>query len=160
MNISQLARACQVSTDTVRYYEKQGLLAAPARQENGYRSYEPAQVEQLRFVRGAQALGFSLQEIRAVLPLLSQGRLGRAQIEQQLQAKMAQIDAHIAQLQQLKVELAATFASLRCAPDSRLSTEDALAPDSGSGAGVAVLKRSFAPPPRGKKTKASSGERE
>ncbi|MCV2351213.1 heavy metal-responsive transcriptional regulator [Paucibacter sp. Y2R2-4] len=148
MNISQLARACQTSTDTVRYYEKQGLLAAPARQENGYRSYAPAQVEQLRFIRGAQALGFSLQEIREILPLLAQGQLGRAEIEQQLQAKMAQIDAHIAQLQHLKTELAATFASLRCAPESRLKTADAVAPDSGSGTGVAVLKRSFAPPKR------------
>jgi DNA-binding transcriptional MerR regulator len=146
MNISQLAKACDISADTVRYYEKQGLLAAPARLENGYRSYEPAQVEQLRFIRGAQALGFSLQEIRAILPLLAQGKFGRPQIEQQLQTKMAQIDAHIAQLQQLKTELAATFAALKCAPESTLVTDDAVAPDSGSGAGAAVLKRSFRPP--------------
>nr|WP_295081082.1 MerR family transcriptional regulator [uncultured Roseateles sp.] len=146
MNISQLARACQISTDTVRYYEKQGLLAAAARQENGYRSYAPAQVEQLRFIRGAQALGFSLQEIRAILPLLAQGKLDRAEIEQQLQSKMAQIDSHIAQLQRLKTELAATFASLRCTPERTLVTEDAVAPDSGSGAGAAVRKRSFKPP--------------
>lgn len=158
MNISQLARVCQTSTDTVRFYEKQGLLAAPVRQENGYRSYGPAQVEQLRFIRGAQALGFSLQEIRAILPLLAQGQLGRAEIEQQLQSKMAQIDAHIAQLQHLKTELAATFASLRCAPESRLQTEDAIATDSGSGTGVAVLKRSFAPPTREAKKNSKKNE--
>jgi MerR family copper efflux transcriptional regulator len=143
MNISQLAKACGISADTVRYYEKQGLLAAPARLENGYRSYAPAQVEQLRFIRGAQGLGFSLQEIRAIQPRLAQGEFGRPEIEQQLQAKMAQIDAHIAQLQVLKRELAATFAALKCAPERVLVTDDVVAPDSGSGAGAAVLKRRF-----------------
>ncbi len=146
MNISQVAKACGISTDTVRYYEKQGLLAAPARQENGYRSYVPAQVEQLRFIRGAQALGFSLQEIRAILPRLAQGKFGRPEIEQQLATKMAQIDAHIAQLQVLKGELAATFSALKCAPDRVLVTADSIAPDSGSGAGVALQKRRFSRP--------------
>jgi MerR family copper efflux transcriptional regulator len=144
MNISQLAQAADVSTDTVRYYEKQGLIGAPARQDNGYRSYTPAHVELLRFVRGAQALGFSLAEIRTILPQVAQGSFGRPQIEAQLQAKMAQIDAHMAQLKTLKKELAATFASLQCAPTAPVSTAHATAPDSGSGAGAAVARRSFA----------------
>ncbi len=144
MNISQLAKANNVSTDTVRYYEKMGLLPQATRQDNGYRSYTPAHAETLRFVRGAQALGFSLAEIRAILPQLAQGRFGRTAIEQQLQAKMAQIDAHIQQLQTLKRELNATFASLRCAPDHVVSTAHSTATDSGSGAGAAVARKSFA----------------
>jgi len=149
MNISQLAKASQISTDTLRYYEKQGLLQAAGRQPNGYRRYGPAQLERLRFIRGAQALGFSLKEIAAILPQLAEGQFGRAEIEHKLQAKMAEIDGQIGQLQQLRAELAATFASLRCAPQAALDTRDSTAPDSGSGAGVARLKRSFARPPGG-----------
>jgi len=144
MNISELAKANNVSTDTVRYYEKQGLLQAPARQDNGYRVYTQAHVELLRFVRGAQALGFSLTEIRTILPQMANGKLKRPEIEHQLQTKMAQIDAHIRQLQTLKKELKATFASLTCAPEAMLSTADGTATDSGSGAGAAVVRKGFA----------------
>ena len=143
MNISQLAKAFGVSTDTVRYYEKQGLISAPERLANGYRSYTATHVALLRFVRGAQALGFSLAEIQTILPQVAQGTFGRTEIEQQLKAKMAQIDAHIAQLKTLKKELAATFDALRCAPTQPVSTANATAPDSGSGAGAAVARRAF-----------------
>lgn len=146
MNISQLAKALDVSTDTVRYYEKQGILEAPQRQENGYRTYTPAHVQAVRFVRGAQALGFSLAEIRVILPQLARGELGRSDIEQQLQAKMGQIDAHILQLQTLKKELKATYASLSCAPDQPVSTAQSTAADSGSGAGAARARRTFTKP--------------
>lgn len=144
MNISQLAKAVDVSTDTVRYYEKQGLISAPKRQANGYRSYSAAHVELVRFVRGAQALGFSLAEIRAIQPQVARGTFGRTEIEQQLKAKMGQIDAHMAQLRTLKKELTATFEALRCSPTQPVSTANATAPDSGSGAGVAVARRAFA----------------
>ena len=146
MNISQLAKAINVSTDTVRYYEKQGILEAPARQENGYRDYTAAHVEVVRFVRGAQALGFSLAEIRVILPQVARGHFGRSDIEQQLQAKMAQIDAHIRQLQTLKKELKATFASLTCAPEQPVSTAHSTATDSDSGAGAARARKSFTKP--------------
>jgi len=146
MNISQLAKAINVSTDTVRYYEKQGILEAPERQENGYRAYTAAHVEVVRFVRGAQALGFSLAEIRVILPQVARGQFGRSDIEQQLQAKMAQIDAHIRQLQTLKTELKAAFASLTCAPDRPVSTAHSTATDSGSGAGAARARKSFTKP--------------
>lgn len=97
MNISQLAKAANVSTDTVRYYEKQGRIDPPERQSNGYRLYTDAHAGVLRFV---------LTEIRGIVPLLAQGQLSRADIEHKLQAKMAQIEAHIQQLQTLKKELA------------------------------------------------------
>lgn len=146
MNISQLAKASHVSTDTVRYYEKQGLIDAPTRQDNGYRAYTAAHVEAMRFVRGAQSLGFSLAEIRVILPQFARGQLGRADIEQQLQAKMAEIDAHIQQLKTLKKELQATFASLTCPPDQVLSTSQGTAADSGSGAGAARVRKAFTKP--------------
>ena len=144
MQIKQLANATGVDIETIRYYEKQGLISAPQRQANGYRSYTEAHVALVRFVRGAQALGFSLAEIHTILPQVAQGTFGRAEIEQQLQAKMAQIDTHMAQLKTLKKELAATFDALRCAPTQPVSTAHATAPDSGSGAGAAVVRRAFA----------------
>jgi len=143
MNISQLAEATGVTTDTVRYYEKQGLISAPQRQTNGYRQYNEGHVALVRFVRGAQALGFSLAEIQTILPQVAQGTFGRTQIEQQLTAKMAQIDAHMRQLKTLKKELTATFDALRCEPTQPVSTANATAPDSGSGAGAAVARRAF-----------------
>jgi MerR family copper efflux transcriptional regulator len=146
MNISQLAKATDVSTDTVRYYEKQGILESPARRDNGYRAYTAAHVQAVRFVRGAQALGFSLAEIRVILPQLARGQFGRTDIEQQLTTKMQQIDAHIRQLQTLKKELRATFASLTCEPNQPLSTAHGTAVDSGSGAGAAHARKSFTKP--------------
>lgn len=143
MNISQLAKANSISTDTIRYYEKQGLLGAPPRQDNGYRVYTDGHIEMLRFIRGAQALGFSLAEIRAILPQLAAGQFGRAAIEEQLQAKMAQIDTHMGLLRRLKKELTATFASLRCSPGRTVSIADSTAPDSGSGAGVTMARQAF-----------------
>jgi DNA-binding transcriptional MerR regulator len=146
MNISQFAKASQVSTDTVRYYEKQGIIKAPARQSNGYRSYTDADVELLRFVRGAQALGFSLNEILAILPRLAAGQFGRAEIEQQLTEKMAQIDEHMRQLKTLKKELQATFLMLTCKPEQVVTTAQSTASDSGSGAGMAIARKKFKKP--------------
>jgi MerR family transcriptional regulator, copper efflux regulator len=109
----------------LRYYEKQTLLDAPARKENGYRAYTESHVARVRFIRGAQALGFSLAEIRSIIPRLSAGKLGRTEIEQHLQAKMAQIDAHIKQLHSLKKELTTTFASLKCSANLPVSVAEA-----------------------------------
>jgi MerR family copper efflux transcriptional regulator len=141
MNISQFAGVCKVSTDTVRYYEKQGIIKPAPRQGNGYRKYGDADVQTLRFVRGAQALGFSLAEIQAILPRLAEGKFGRADIEQQLMNKIAQIDAHMRQLKTLKKELQATFALLTCKPELPVTTTQSTATDSGSGAGAAIAKR-------------------
>lgn len=143
MNISQLAKAVNVSTDTVRYYEKQGLLNPPNRQANGYRTYAVVHLEILRFIRGSQALGFSLHEIRALLPQLKNGTLARSEIELQLNIKMMQIDVNIAQLKTLKKELRATFELLSCPTTQPVSTANATATDNGSGVDVAVVRSGF-----------------
>lgn len=116
MNIGQLARQTGVTPDTLRFYEREGLLATPVRAGNGYRCYAEADVARVRFVRSAQALGFSLNEIRRIVPRLAAGLLDRAEIERHLSAKMAEIDAHMRHLRALKRELQATFGALSCAP--------------------------------------------
>ncbi len=121
MKISELAQTTGVTADTLRYYEKQGLLNVPQRQDNGYRSFSAADVQRVRFVRSAQTLGFSLAQIREVLPDLEQGRMGRTGIEARLNAKIAEIDARFAELRRLRRELVQTLASLSCAVDASLT---------------------------------------
>lgn len=132
MNIGKLAEQAEVSTDTLRFYEKQGLVDAPARHANGYRSYGEADLARVRFVRSAQSLGFTLTEIRQLLPQLAAGRLDRGLIEQHLNAKMAEIDAHMARLRALKRELKATFESLSCEPGKAVSVAGATVKRPGS----------------------------
>jgi DNA-binding transcriptional MerR regulator len=114
MNIGSLATATGVTPDTLRFYEKQGLIEPPRRGENGYRDFTEADVARVRFVRSAQSLGFTLAEIRVAVGRLKAGRFGRADIEVQLQRKIGEIDAHMAQLRALKKELLATFGTLTC----------------------------------------------
>ncbi len=136
MKIGQLALAAGVSVDTLRYYEKQGLVAAPARASNGYRSYGQAHLERVLFVRSAQSLGFSLAQIQAVIPRLAAGQFGRADIERQLQAKLDDIEAQIARLRVLKRELRRSFALLTCAPGAAVSTQGATLDQAGPPARV------------------------
>lgn len=72
MRISELEQLSGLGRDTIRYYERIGLLASPPRSANGYRSYEPHTADILKFIRMAQQIGFSLDQMRAALPHLSQ----------------------------------------------------------------------------------------
>lgn len=67
--IGQIAGSVGVATSTLRYYEREGLLKPAGRSGAGYRLYDPASVERLRFIRTAQAVGFALEDIKALLAL-------------------------------------------------------------------------------------------
>ncbi len=114
MKIGELAQTAGVSVDTLRFYEKQGLLPAPVRASNGYRHYNESHLARLRFVRSAQALGFTLTQIGEILPQMAQGKFGRAEIEQRLHAKIAEIDAQMLALQNTKQQLLDSFTLLTC----------------------------------------------
>ncbi|WP_284616529.1 MerR family transcriptional regulator [Aquabacterium humicola] len=116
MSIGLLAEQSGVSTDTLRFYEHQGLLDTPARGANGYRRYGPEALARVRFVRGAQALGFSLAEIRSIVGRLAAGLVGRADLERALQVKIDDVDAHIRRLRDLKRALRAAAGMLDCVP--------------------------------------------
>ncbi|MBX3587493.1 MAG: MerR family transcriptional regulator [Ramlibacter sp.] len=128
MKISELAETTGVTVDTLRYYEKQGLLDPPQRRDNGYRAYAASDVQRVRFVRGAQMLGFSLAQIREVIPDLVQGRMGRSGIEQRLQSKIAEIDARFEELRRLRQELVNTLASLTCSQSEPVSVSTSTYP--------------------------------
>jgi MerR family transcriptional regulator, copper efflux regulator len=125
MNIGTLAQLTGVSADTLRYYEREKLLAAPSRAANGYRVYSDTDAERVRFVRSAQALGFSLAEIRWILPRLNAGQVQRAEIEKHLNKKLAEIDGHIKQLRNLRKEVQATLASMSCQPQTQVTVQQA-----------------------------------
>lgn len=125
MKIGELAKATEVSAHTLRYYEKQGLIDAPGRGVSGYRDYRSSDVERIRFIRGAQSLGFSLAEIRKIIPRISSGAFGRIEIERHLQAKIREIDEHVGRLTALKSELLKVFASLSCAPGAPVAIRHA-----------------------------------
>lgn len=106
MQIGELAEATGISRDTLRYYEKRGLLLA-RRGSNGYRDYPDEAADLLRYIRTAQTLGFTLQEIEADLPLLTApAGDSAAALRAALQAKLAEIDRRIDGLQALRGELA------------------------------------------------------
>jgi MerR family transcriptional regulator, mercuric resistance operon regulatory protein len=104
LTISGLAAAAEVSIETVRYYQRRGLLHEPSRPPGGMRRYANAHLDQLRFIRRAQAMGFTLEEIRSLLELRGQNacRATRALAASKLQL----IDTNIRELQQLREELA------------------------------------------------------
>jgi DNA-binding transcriptional MerR regulator len=146
VKIGELAATVGVSTDTLRFYEKQGLLPSPLRAPSGYRSYGQEHLERMRFVRSAQALGFSLAQIAEILPNLAAGRFVRAEIEQQLRTKVDQIDAQMRALRLLKRDLLATFGKLTCSRDAQLSAPDVTAESHGAPRRVGRARRIPAAP--------------
>lgn len=103
--IGQLAEQSGVTAKTVRFYEQAGLIPPAERAANGYRSYSQADVERLRFIRAARALGFSLRDLREVIALRDRGERPCQQVMQLLQARLSDIDAQIEQLRALRGEL-------------------------------------------------------
>lgn len=89
MTIGKLASAAGVGIDTIRYYEREGLLAEPRRTRANYRLYPPAAVQQLRFIAQAKSLGFSLAEIRDLLRLQTGGT--RADVWRIAEGQLAEV---------------------------------------------------------------------
>ncbi len=125
MKIGELAAATGVTPDTLRYYEKLGLIEPAGRTASRYRHYNEQAVMRVRFIKSAQSLGFALHDVAALLPQLDEGTLRRADIEARLNEKVAQIDAQITRLQALRAEVVQTLGSLYCQDDQPLTTSSA-----------------------------------
>lgn len=107
MSISQLARSAGVGVETVRYYQRRGLLADPRPQKTGVggiRHYGPDEARQLRFIRSAQAAGFTLEEIAELLHLDATGDRPRARA--MARERIAELDAKIGELHKARQALA------------------------------------------------------
>lgn len=109
IGIGTLAKRTGVGIDTVRYYERSGLLAPKERLASGYRRYSELEVTRLRFIRRAQALGFTLKEIRDLLALSAQRDVGR--VKRTAQAKLADVEKRIAELERVRKGLSTLIAA-------------------------------------------------
>lgn len=98
MRSAQVAAEAGVNVQTLRYYERRGLLAEPERLDSGYRAYGPEAVGIVRFVKRAQDLGFSLEEIESLLDLAAGGPTSCDTARKLAEEKIAQFDAKIASL--------------------------------------------------------------
>lgn len=105
ISIGQLAKAAGVGVETVRFYERKGLLALPPRKDSGYRQYDDEAVARLRFIRRAQLVGFTLAEIRELLALRDDPSTGRADVRRRAAVKVADIDAKVAALLAMRASL-------------------------------------------------------
>ncbi|MGE4502284.1 MAG: heavy metal-responsive transcriptional regulator [Thiomicrospira sp.] len=103
--IGKLAQLAQVKTDTVRYYEQLGLIHPAQRSASGYRLYNQISVERLGFIRRAQALGFTLEEIKELIELHQQPTAQCDDIGQRATLKINQINLRVADLLQIKAGL-------------------------------------------------------
>lgn len=111
LSVGQVARRAGVGVETVRFYERQGLLAEPARKASGYRQYGDEAVAVLRFIRRAKLLGFTLKEIKGLLALRLDGGATRAAVRKQATAKVADIEAKIRDLRRMQAALAGLTAA-------------------------------------------------
>jgi MerR family mercuric resistance operon transcriptional regulator len=105
LTIGELAKQGGVNLETVRYYERQGLLPAPPRSPSGYRLFPPESVRRIRFIKRAQELGFSLKEIKELLALrITPGTTG-ADVRRRAEAKIADIEEKVQHLRAMKKAL-------------------------------------------------------
>ena len=109
IGIGTLAKRAGVGIDTVRYYERAGLLAPKTRLASGYRRYGVLEVSRLRFIRRAQALGFTLREVKELLALSA--RRDVARVKRTAQAKLEDVEQKIAELERVRQGLATLIAA-------------------------------------------------
>lgn len=101
LTIGALAAAAGVGVETVRFYERRGLLPRPPRTPSGYRQYPPDSVERLRFIRRAQGLGFTLEEIGELLELRVDEVAACGAVEAGARSKIRQVEEKMAELQRI-----------------------------------------------------------
>jgi MerR family mercuric resistance operon transcriptional regulator len=106
LTIGQLARAGGVGVETIRFYEREGLIAEPPRLRSGYRQYPPSAVRRVRFIRRAKAVGFTLSEIQDLLALRVNADKSCAYVRDLARAKRLDIKRRIAELQHMGAALA------------------------------------------------------
>jgi Hg(II)-responsive transcriptional regulator len=130
LTIGQVARRAGVGVETVRFYEREGLLAAPNRRPSGYRQYGENVITRLHFIRRAKELGFTLNEIKELLSLRADSRTTCADVRNRAAAKIADIKAKIRTLQRMKKALVkVTKACSGQGPIGECPILDAIGPD-------------------------------
>ena len=129
MWISEAAEQAGVNVQTVRYYERRGLLPKAPRRASGYREFPSEAIRTVRFIKRAQELGFSLDEVQELLRLQRSSSRDRPRIRKISERRIAQIDQKIAELQRMRKALKTLVhachegATLQCPIIEALATE-------------------------------------
>jgi Hg(II)-responsive transcriptional regulator len=118
LRIGAVASQARVNVQTLRYYERRGLLKEPERTASGYREYPSETVKLIRFIKRAQELGFTLTEIEELLLLRAQRGRDRKDVRVVAEAKLADIDEKIRRLQSLRRALGVLVESCACSKGS------------------------------------------
>ena len=105
LTIGQVARRAGIGIETMRFYERQGLIKEPPRRDSGYRQYPDDVVARLRFIKRAKELGFSLKEIKELLALRVDPETTCAEVKSRAQAKIVDVEAKILALQRIRKAL-------------------------------------------------------
>ena len=113
MKIGEIAKRTQIGIETIRYYEREGLLQEPERRPSGYRQYGEATVERLEYISRAKALGFTLAEIRELLELSISAHACCDHIRQRAEVKMIDIENKIRSLRKMKRSLGRILAQCK-----------------------------------------------
>lgn len=109
MMIGEVARLANVGIDTIRFYERRGLLPAPARRPSGYRDYSMVTVERLRFAKALQHLGFTLADVADVLKDVDLGGATCTAERKRFEAVLARVDSRLAELRNIRRRLTRTL---------------------------------------------------
>jgi DNA-binding transcriptional MerR regulator len=110
LRIGEVANASGVGVETLRFYERRGLLGRPRRTGSNYRVYGPSVLDRLAFIRRAQAVGFTLDEIGEILAESAEGRRPCRHVREMARRKLADLDRRLAELRRYRTELARTLA--------------------------------------------------
>ncbi len=102
MKIGEVAKAVGIGIDAIRFYERKGLIEKPGRRPSGYRVYGPDAVLNLRFIRRAKELGFSLKEISELLSLEADPQAEAVDVRRLAEAKLEDIESRIRALQRMR----------------------------------------------------------
>jgi len=116
VRIGDLAKQVGVTPDTIRYYEREGLLPAAERTPGGYRDYRPDAVNDLLFIKKAQALGLKLSDVREVLEISSGGKPPCEHVRATVSARLVEVEERLRELRALRATLRETLERLDRAP--------------------------------------------
>jgi DNA-binding transcriptional MerR regulator len=110
LRIGEVARRSGIGVEALRFYERRGLLGRPARTESNYRVYGESVLERLDFIRRAQTVGFTLDEISEILAESADGRSPCRHVRELARRKLEELDARLAEMKRHRAELARTLA--------------------------------------------------
>jgi len=128
LTIGELGRLTGTKVETIRYYERIGLLAAPERTAGNYRAYGPDHLNRLSFIRRSRDLGFSLDQIRTLLDLSDDHQRPCEAIDAIAKEHLAEVDRKIADLRALRRELSSMIDQCRCGTVADCRIIEALSP--------------------------------